>query len=286
MKKLKIFHETRYAFGAPPVLGDHQLRIRPREGPELRIVSSRLAVQPDAKIRWARDPLDNAVATLSFSSTPVHELKITSEVVVESYGLHPLDFVISDDAVNFPFAYGAEDSDILTPFFANYSQDEREKAHAWARRTIGSDQPIQTYTLLDRLCQAIHRDFAYQGREAPGVQSAGMTLERGAGSCRDFANLFMEAARALGLAARFVSGYRYEAGLPLHLGATHAWAEVYLPGAGWKGFDPTIGELAGGSHIAAAVARSPTDAPPVAGVRWGLPNNDAALYVTVNVEPV
>ena len=127
--------------------------------------------------------------------------------------------------------------------------------------------------------------LTYAAREAPGVQSAEMTLEIGSGSCRDFANLFMEATRALGLAARFVSGYRYEAGLPPEQGATHAWAEVYLPGAGWKGFDPTIGALADWTHIAAAVARSPTDAPPVAGVLHG-PPVDAALYVTVTVGPV
>lgn len=283
MKKLKIHHETRYRFSSPIRLGAHHLMLRPREGPDLWLESSSLTVSPEARVRWARDPFDNAVATLTFDGGPAQELTITSEAVVQKSDSEPLDFVISDDAVTFPVAYAPEDADILRPFFANFSETSRTRAHAWATATIGDEAPIQTYTLLDRLCRAIKRDFTYQGREAPGVQSAEMTLERGAGSCRDFANLFMEAARALGLAARFVSGYRYDAGLPSHLGATHAWAEVYLPGAGWKGFDPTIGELADWTHIAGAVARSPTDAPPVAGVLHGAPV-DAALYVTVHVD--
>lgn len=283
MQRLKIHHETRYSYGGPVGLGEHQLRLRPREGPDLRIESSMLDIQPAAQVRWARDAFDNAVANLVFEEAPVEALSIVSEVTVQKFDAAPLDFVLSDFAVEHPVAYPPEDADILRPYFANYSEEQRDAAYGWAARSLNADGPIQTYVLLDRLCRAINSEFSYQAREEPGVQTATMTLERGVGSCRDFANLFLEAARALGLAARFVSGYRYEEGLPVELGATHAWAEVYLPGAGWKGFDPTIGELSDWRHIATAVARSPSDAPPVAGDLLS-PAVSSTLGVLVDVQ--
>lgn len=283
MRQLRIRHETRYAFSAPVRLGEHQLRVRPREGADLRIETALLETDPaPAQVRWARDPFDNAVATLVFEDAPASALAIISEATVRKYDEAPLDFVISDYAVDFPFAYQPEDGDVLAPFFANASEQERLAAGDWGARARGADGAIETYALLDRLCRAIHRDFAYRVREEPGVQTAAFTLERGAGSCRDFATLFIEAARALGLAARFVSGYRHEPGLPVALGATHAWAEVYLPGAGWKGFDPTIGALSGANHIATAVARSPSAVPPVAGVFTGAA--ESTLEVLVDVQ--
>jgi transglutaminase-like putative cysteine protease len=121
--------------------------------------------------------------------------------------------------------------------------------------------------------------MSYQVREEPGVQSPTKTLSRGCGSCRDFACLFMEASRRLGLASRFVSGYLHAQPSTVDFGATHAWAEVFLPGAGWKGFDPTIGEIVGTNHIAVAVAMLPESVPPVAGSFVGPPG--ASLNVGV-----
>ena len=118
------------------------------------------------------------------------------------------------------------------------------------------DERIQTYTLLQRLGTHINQTLSYRLREEPGVQTVAQTLDFGTGSCRDFALLFMEAARCLGLASRFVSGYLHTPPSAANYGSTHAWAEVYLPGAGWKGFDPTVGAIAGTDHIAVAVART------------------------------
>lgn len=282
MKELRISHETLYTFNAPVVLGPHQLGVRPREGPDLRLASASLKIEPAATVRWARDPFDNAVATITFQPTPSNLLRITSEAVVHKFDEEPLDFILSDFAVGFPFAYPPEDSEILRPFFANRSEKSREAAGRWAAHALAQDRGLETYEALDRLCRAIQRDFIYQAREEQGVQTAEETIARGVGSCRDFSNLLMEAVRAYGLAARFVSGYRYEVDLPQELGATHAWTEVFLPGAGWKGFDPTIGRLADWTHIATAVARSPTDAPPVSGVFSGGPTT-AKLDVHVVV---
>ena len=141
---------------------------------------------------------------------------------------------------------------------------------------------MQTYALLARLCAGINQSLTYQIREQPGVQSAVETLTRGIGSCRDFANLFMEAARFLGLAARFVSGYLNAPFEDGRSGSTHAWAEVYLPGAGWKGFDPTSGEIAGSRHIAVAVARLPEVVSPVTGAFVGPSGADLSVGVWVS----
>ena len=126
-------------------------------------------------------------------------------------------------------------------------------------------EPIQTVILLQRLIVHLNQSLAYTIREEPGVQTPQETLWKQSGSCRDFAYLFMEIARSLGLAARFVSGYLNAEPSSTDFGATHAWAEVYLPGVGWKGFDPTSGLIVGPNHIALAVARLPESVPPVAG---------------------
>jgi len=128
-----------------------------------------------------------------------------------------------------------------------------------------SGQVVETYLLLEWINKAIATGFIYQQREEPGVQAPATTLTSRAGSCRDFATLFIEACRYLGLAARFVSGYLCSPTLPQDQGSTHAWSEVYLPGAGWKGFDSTSGQVVGNHHIAVAVSRHPESVPPVSG---------------------
>ncbi|MFZ2313343.1 MAG: transglutaminase family protein [Methylobacter sp.] len=133
--------------------------------------------------------------------------------------------------------------------------------------------------------KAIATGFAYQQREEPGVQTPADTLTRRTGSCRDFATLFIEACRSLGLAARFVSGYLYSLTLPQGQGATHAWSEVYLPGAGWKGFDSTSGQVVGNQHITVAVSRHPESVPPVSGSFIASPTaNPQSPEMTVMVE--
>lgn len=127
-----------------------------------------------------------------------------------------------------------------------------------------------------------YQKFSYRLREAPGVQTAAETLRCGTGSCRDFAFLYTEAARRLGLASRFVSGYLNVRPITADVGATHAWAEVYLPGAGWKGFDPTSGEIAGTNHIAVAVGRISEAVSPVSGTFVGSPGSSLSVGVWVS----
>jgi transglutaminase-like putative cysteine protease len=283
VKCLRIIHRTYYNFPGEVVLQPHRLFLRPRPGPELRIVSSILDISPPATVRWHRDAHDNSVAVATFA-TRTRQLAILSEVVVQQYDATPLDFIVSDHAVQFPFTYGPEDSFALQPYTARSASVHEASLQAWIRQLWQPGEAIQTYTLLERLNLAIHGSFTYRSREQPGVQGASETLESSAGSCRDFALLFIEAARSLGFAARFVSGYLQTPPSSQDLGATHAWAEVYLPGAGWKGFDPTVGGMAGDRHVAVAVAGDPDSLPPVAGTYVGVPG--ASLQVGVWVEDV
>ena len=279
MQRYKIFHRTYYNFSAAVWLEPHALLLRPREGHELRIESSSLKLTPPATLRWHRDVEDNSVAIATFDS-PASQLLIESEVIIQQYNEAPLDFLMADYATNYPFAYTPEDWVVLSPYM-NVAESAGGQLTEWVAN-LWSGESIQTYALLQRLCVHINQTLSYRLREEPGVQSAADTLSRGTGSCRDFANLFMEAARHLGLASRFVSGYLHAPPSTVNFGATHAWAEVYLPGAGWKGFDPTIGEIVGINHIAVAVARLPESVPPIAGSFVGPPgaNLDVGVWVT------
>jgi transglutaminase-like putative cysteine protease len=281
MRRLKILHRTYYNFSGAVQLQPHRLLLRPREGAGLHIEFSRLDITPAAQIRWHRDAYDNSVAVATFDSL-TSQLAVVSECIVQQFDETPLDFLVADFAVNYPFIYDAESAEVLRPYLHDGPLDDRAVLAAWVQQYWQPGEPVQSYGLLDRLCAGIHGSLTYQMREQPGVQSASDTITRGIGSCRDFANLFMHAARSLGLAARFVSGYLNAPFPDGSSGSTHAWSEVYLPGAGWKGFDPTIGAIAGSRHIAVAVARSPEEVSPVTGAFFGPPGADLAVGVWVS----
>lgn len=270
MQRFKILHRTYYNFSAAVRLEPHTLLLRPREGHELRIESSMLEITPPAILRWHRDVEDNSVAIATFD-LPANQLMIKSEVIIQQYNQEPLDFLVTDYAMDYPFAYTPDDNVLLSPYLDLLESKVNNMLAQWVANIWTSGERIQTYTLLQRISNHIHQSLLYQIREEPGVQSAMDTLSRGSGSCRDFAYLFMEAARYLGLASRFVSGYLHAPPSTANFGATHAWPEVYLPGAGWKGFDPTSGEIVGNNHIAVAVARLPESVPPIAGSFIGPP---------------
>ncbi|MDP2431483.1 MAG: transglutaminase family protein [Pseudomonadota bacterium] len=281
MQRYKILHRTYYNFSGTVTLGPHQLRLRPREDHEMRIESSSLKITPSATLLWHRDVEGNSVATATFDS-PTSQLAVESEVIIQQFNEAPLDFLVANHAINYPFAYQSDEVILLLPYMAFPDNQTKNQLTEWIAHFWQSSEQIQTYTLLQRLASHIQKTLSYQRREEPGVQTAAQTLACGTGSCRDFATLFMEAARCLGLASRFVSGYLHAPLATDGLGATHAWAEVYLPGAGWKGFDPTIGEIAGTDHIAVAVARLPEAVPPIAGTFVGTPGASLDVGVWVS----
>lgn len=281
MKRYKILHRTYYNFTGTVRLEPHALRLRPREGFELHIESAKLEITPPAILRWHRDAEDNSVAIVTFD-TPASQLLIESEVIIQQFNEAPLDFLVADYATNYPFAYSPDDMVILSPYLNPAGHPSNALLAEWINGLWQAGEPIQTYSLLQRLSVHIQQTLTYQLREEPGVQTAADTLTRGTGSCRDFANLLMEASRHLGLASRFISGYLQAPPSAVNYGATHAWAEVFMPGAGWKGFDPTTGKIVGADHFAVAVARLPESVPPIAGSFVGPPGAslDVGVWVT------
>lgn len=262
MQLFRIRHHTIYNYDAEVWLDAHALRLRPREGHELRIEASWLRIAPTATLRWHRDAEDNSVAIASFSE-PANSLTIESEVLIQQYHQAPLDFLVDPEALFFPFHYGAEERLLLAPY--RQPVDHDGALELWVAGLYAPGEHLETYALLERISACIHGTLQYVRREEHGVQAPTRTLSSGSGSCRDLATLFLAAARLLGLAARFVSGYLHDPISSEAGGSTHAWAEVYLPGAGWTGFDPTTGGLAGPDHIAVAVSHRPDAVPPVAG---------------------
>jgi len=280
MQYYKIIHRTYYNYSANVTLGAHNLLLRPREDYELRIESFTLKTTPESNILWHRDVEGNSVAIASFD-LPTNQLLIESEVIIQQFNEDPLDFLVSDYAISYPFSYREDEQILLSPYMELPEQETINAVHEWISNFWKPNETIQTYTLLQRIAEYIYQTLLYKVREEPGVQSATQTLSYGTGSCRDFALLFMEAVRCLGLASRFVSGYLY-APLMSEIGSTHAWAEVYLPGAGWKGFDPTIGKIAGSDHIAVAVARLAEAVPPIAGSFVGTADSTMDVGVWVS----
>jgi transglutaminase-like putative cysteine protease len=223
----------------------------------------------------------NCVATATFDA-PARKLSIRSEVLIQQYNENPLDFLVADYALDYPFEYQANDQVMLAPYLALPDPHTRQVLAEWFGRVWKTGERIQTYTMLERLNNHINQSLSYQLREESGVQTPAQTLAYGSGSCRDFALLFMETARNLGLASRFVSGYLHAPLLGKNPGSTHAWTEVYLPGAGWKGFDPTTGNMAGIDHFAVAVSRLPELVPPIAGAFFGPAQSSLEVGVWVN----
>jgi len=281
MKRRQINHVTEYRFPSPVSLLPHRLLLRPRESHSVHIESSVLEITPEHTVQWKRDAMDNSVAVVNFKKQS-DLLSVVSTVVIQHYDENPLDFLVDEYAVMYPFSYASAEDVELSPFVQNVYASDRSTIQQWLE-TLELPSSIQTFALLDRINREISGSFSYQIREEPGVQSPATTLMRRGGSCRDFAALFIEACRHLGLASRFVSGYLFIWGQEPANASTHAWAEVYLPGAGWKGFDSTSGELTGDRHISVAVARHPEAVPPVAGDFIGRPDQRPLLNVTVRV---
>lgn len=266
MTPLLIKHRTRYRYSSPVTLGQHRLLLRPRSGHDVRVVSSHLVIEPEpAKLKWTRDVLGNSVALADFEDEVTKELDVRSEIRIEHYDHEPLDFVVDPRAVKFPFLLLPSERIELWPYLIPCYLDDQRPVAAWALEFWKSERRVETYAMVDAMNRAIADRFAYRPREEPGVQRPKVTLANRSGSCRDFATLLIEACRHLGLPARFVSGYASTEKIPAARGATHAWAEVFLPGAGWKGFDSTGGIVTGTDHIAVAVGRDPESLPPISG---------------------
>ncbi|MGO9171178.1 MAG: transglutaminase family protein [Rhodomicrobium sp.] len=283
---LRIHHRTTYRYRQPVSLGPHRLMLRPREGRDLRLVSSDVAVTPAATMTWAQDVFGNTVATATFQS-------MAGTLVIDSVAELQLDaaawpiFDIAASAIVYPFQYSSDESTDLGALASQQYPDPSGRLRDWARAFVRGNS-TDTLSLLKDLCAGISQWIRYQSREDEGTQPPQQTLERGLGSCRDFAVLFADAARSLGFGARIVSGYLYDPGQGVvgsgGAGSTHAWAEVYVPGAGWITFDPTNRGVGGFNLIPVAVARDIRQAMPVAGSFVGTADAFMGMAVEVSVK--
>ena len=285
MRRIRIKHLTTYEYDHAVEFLPHKLLLRPREGHDIRIESSRLEISPSHKVKWHRDVNDNCVAVANFLEPATH-VSFLSEVIIEHYEESPLDFLIDSSAVSFPFHYDATEGTDLMSYQMSIFPEENKILRQWISQFWRLGQKVETYVLLDNINKAIAERIEYQVREEPGVQSPNNTLTLKTGSCRDMATLFIEACRQIGLAARFVSGYLHSPASEKGHGSTHAWSEIYLPGAGWKGFDSTSGEVVGSQHIPVAVSRHPEAVPPIAGAFLGILDKTPLMNVKIEVTEI
>jgi transglutaminase-like putative cysteine protease len=283
--KLKIHHKTTYRFRQPVNFGPHRLMLRPRESRDLRVISSNIALTPAATVTWAHDVYGNAVATATFQ-TMSDSLVIDSVVELELDAVAWPIFDIAASAIFYPFRYSDDEWSDLGALTMQQYADPAGRLRTWARGFVRSI-PTDTLSLLKDLSAGVFEQIRYQSREDEGTQPPTQTLERGWGSCRDFAVLFAEAARTLGFGARIVSGYLHNPDRQsigsVGAGSTHAWAEVYVPGAGWITFDPTNRSVGSFNLIPVAVARDIRQAMPVAGSFVGMTNAFGGMSVEVAV---
>jgi transglutaminase-like putative cysteine protease len=285
MQRFQIIHRTYYHFSNPVILGQHSFRIYPRESRECRVESFSLLLDPQLPLRWQKDVEDNSIGIANLALT-TQSLSIESDAIIQQYSDNPFDFILEEYAFIYPqtgvFIYTMTDGNLLEPYRVLPLKITCDLLSNWIATVWTQDEIIQTYVLLERLCRAIYNTFTYTIRDEPGVQSVSDTLRLTSGSCRDFSLMLIEAARCLGFAARFVSGYLHSPPNAQNFGATHAWVEVYLPGAGWKGFDPTLGALASADNIAVAVSAYPDSIPPIEGLFSGdaVSTMDVGVWVT------
>lgn len=285
MLTINIRHTTTYRYREPVSLLPHRLMLRPRESRDLRLLAMHVTASPMATISWAHDVSGNTIATAAFQA-------MADTLIIESVADLQLDavawpvFDIAASAASFPFRYTDDDWIDLGALGAQQYPDAGGRLRSWAQGFVRS-HPTDTLSLLKDINAGVATWISYQSRDDEGAQIPLQTLDRRCGSCRDFAVLFVEAVRSLGFGARLVSGYLYN---PDHgargstgAGSTHAWAEIYVPGAGWITFDPTNRSVGGANLIPVAVARDIRQAMPVVGSFVGAKDAFQGMNVEVAV---
>jgi len=279
--KIHIHHRTSYHYAAPVSLGQHRLMMRPREGHGFQLENCSFKISSPHRLRWIRNHHENNIGLVDFSA-PASEFTVEGQFHLNVLEENPFNFVIHPDAAEYPFTY---EPDLFVNLRSQiriiYARDS-DRVRAWLKPFWYPGHRVDTLAFLQELNSHIYRTFRYQRRLEKGVQSPAETIEKNSGSCRDFATLFMEACRSLGLAARFVSGYMYSPEITDRM-SMHGWTEIYLPGAGWIGFDPSWGILADSHYFAVAVSRHSEHAPPISGTYIGTPRtflrSQVDLYV-------
>lgn len=286
---LRIAHHTRYDYSHAVSFAPHALYLRPRETSRHRLHHFAIEIEPAARRVATTDPLDNALDWVYFPAGSLDtRLEVRTDVMVETLDENPFDFFLKPAASTFPFEYELSERTALIPTLTPRADSPpAADLRAWLDRHYPS-RPQETIAFLMGLNQAVHGALSYTVREEQGIQSARDTMALGSGSCRDFAVLFIELCRSLGLAARFVSGYVFEPGAagpsPAVTPAMHAWAEVYLPGAGWRGLDAARGIICDDAFVPVAHAAFAENVNPIQGTFFGPSETTSRLTTSLSVE--
>jgi len=277
--RLAVLHRTTYSYSQPVTFGRHRLVLRPREGPDLRILDARLHIEPAHEIVWVRDVYGNSLGLVEFTA-PASRLEIISEVSIERTEPFPEKRFHEPWLVNWPVPYAVEELPVIDAYRRLSFPDEAGELQKWLDEGLPR-RPADAEGMLLDLCALVCTRIAYRRRTEKGVQTPAHTLASGNGSCRDMATLLMDAARVLGIASRFASGYVHGAASLAGRASTHAWTECYLPALGWRGFDPTNGKPIGLRHVATGVSQHPRGVMPVSGSFTGARGAFLGLEVEV-----
>jgi transglutaminase-like putative cysteine protease len=280
--RLRIEHATSYLYDRPVRFGRHRLVLRPREGHDLRVERMQLRIEPVHQLEWVRDVFGNSVALVDFLE-PASVLLIVSDVIVERFAPFPAREMHDPWRIPFPPQYDPLEGPIVSLYQCSSFLASAEPVQAWLQREL-TPEPADAEGTMLALARLVHRTIGYRRRLEKGVQDPAETLTLGTGSCRDMATLMMESARLLGVAARFASGYLHCAASEAGHASSHAWAEVYLPTLGWRGFDPTSGTAITPRHVVTGVSHHPRGVMPISGAFIGAPADYRTLQVTVKTE--
>lgn len=285
MTALRILHRTTYNYSQPVSFGPHRMLLRPRESRDLKLISNTVTLNVASTVTWSQDVFGNSVASASFHAMS-SSLVVESVSELELYAAHWPVFDIAASAISYPFSYSDDEWTDLGALTVQQYADPEGRLRDWTRGFVHGPS-TDTLSLLKDLSNGVTLYVGYQSREVEGTQTPTETLDRRLGSCRDMAVLFIEAVRGLGFGARIVSGYLHNPDLNLQgisdAGCTHAWAEVFLPGAGWVTFDPTNRSVGGSNLIPIAVGRGIHQVTPVAGDFVGPVAASMGLWVEVTV---
>ncbi|MCK8455987.1 MULTISPECIES: transglutaminase family protein [Sphingomonas] len=286
MPSLTLSHVTKYSYRQPVAFGEHRIMVRPRESYDQRLIDATLTISPEpSDVRWLHDVFGNSVAIATFAKR-AKDLVIDSTVHLDHTPGELQRVDIERYARQYPFTYSSEEMPDLLRSIERQHHDPQREIDSWARRFVGVGAKTDTLAMLSEMTAAIKREFTYVQRPEKGTQTPIETLAKRKGTCRDYAMLMIEAVRALGFAARFVSGYVYNPTRREHRtggGNTHAWVRVYLPGSGWVEFDPTNGIVGNRGLVRVAVARDIYQAVPVSGTWSGFPGSFLDMSVSVDI---
>lgn len=285
MSRLRIEHSTVYTYREPVGFGRHRLVLRPREGHDLQVESITLNITPAHNLSWARDVHSNSIAIVDFLEE-TERLSVHSVVTVHR-ATHPQrQDQVEPRRVGLPIEYDELESTISTAYQTLSYPDDADTVRAWLDQLPELKQSTDAEAMLMTLCTLINQQIKYQRRMAKGVQSPSQTLTFASGSCRDMAVLMMDAARTMGLSARFASGYLDCPASEAGRASMHAWTEIYLPILGWRGFDPTLGEETSLKHIVVGVSHHPRGVMPISGMFRGAATTFIDMVAQVKIERI